>query len=137
MARRRTLAALVATLALCVAFGAFSWAASPRPGNYSNAKYGITFKVVKTSAGKRIAQLFGGFKYKCNEIPLNLQQRIPVRGGRFFYEGQVDDVLGKPAGRLFFRGRFITRQKARGVFQVQKGNCDTGKTGFAALRSQQ
>jgi hypothetical protein len=135
MSLSRLRVALIAAFTLVAVAATLAWAASPRTGSYGNLKYGIAFKVVKTDAGKRIAQLSGTFKEKCNSDPLIVKGRIPIRGGRFRFEGQADSVFGGPGARLLFRGRFTSKTEARGVFQVTKGSCSTGRVRYAAKRA--
>ena len=131
MTKARNLKVLIAILALGAVLATVALAASPRPGTFVGNQ-GQQFDVIKTNNGKRVTNIIGGFTYKCHGFPLGIRQRLVIRNSRFEFDGPVKDVRGKPAGTLLFKGRFVNRRRAQGVFRHRKGNCSTGRTGYAA-----
>ena len=131
MTKARNLKVLIAILALGALLASFAWAASPRKGTFLGNQ-GQQFDVIKTQNGKRVTNILGGFTYKCHGFPLGIRRRLVIRDGRFSFEGPVKDLRGKPAGNLIFKGRFVSSRRAQGTFRHRKGNCSTGRVGYAA-----
>ena len=131
MTKVRNLKVLIAILALGALLASVAWAASPRPGTFLGNQ-GLQFDVIKRHDVKRVTNILGGFGYKCHGFPLGVRQRLAIRDGRFTFNGPVKDVRGRPAGNLLVKGRFVSRRRAQGIFRHRKGDCNTGRVGYAA-----
>jgi hypothetical protein len=118
--------ALAAIVATALVLAAVAVAAAPKDGTYGGPDISLTVK-----SGK-ITEVTGGAGFKCNAVPLDSKKTIAVKKGKFHFSGKVNNVVGKPEGKLTLSGKFNKAStKATGTYKFVKGSC-TNKKKFTA-----
>ena len=142
----------VTCLAAVLALTAFAIAA-PKTGRWSgNLGRTITsgvgntvFRVTGAPAirpARQFDSIVAPSNFDCNTAPIKLvKKRIPIKDGKFSYEGAAYVNAEKPRyrGQLTWKGRFTSRRKVKGTIRFvspvtpapggryRNRECDTGK----------
>lgn len=118
MSKRLILALSVVTLALTAAVAA-AYAAKPKDGNFAwaakNGNESLSFAVKKSKFQGVVASSVG-----CNGgAPVTITKKFKAKAsGRFRYRGK-GYILGGEETKVTFKGRFVSRKKAKGLLQVK------------------
>lgn len=118
-------------------------AATPRTGRFEATNvyqaYDFEFRVVRGSNGYRVKDIVSRMLWSCGgstseQVTVAPDAKWRVRNGSF--SGRKKEVHGSVTDYYTFKGKFVTRKKAKGILRLERvvagSVCDTYERSFTA-----